>query len=181
MVTKKQDPLSEELDTPEEKPESTKQAPVFTVNMEGTYYASTPHGKVSKPYTITVRLPGECMDRAMSVIKNKLLTPLLSKKYEDYSGYRTYSIVDISAPKGVELKTNNIRLMKRTQLKSYIDSRDLNVDDTLYPKMQDLREAIMMAEEDPKRYATHEAALRESAELDNMLGDLNEGFRGFEE
>ena len=174
MATKKQDTLADDLatDTP---------PPAFTVNLEGTYYASTGHGKITKPYNITVRLPAECMDRALSVIKNKLLTPLLSKKYEDFSGYRTYSITDISAPKGAELKTNNVRLMNRAQLKAYAESRDLLVDDTIYPKMQDFREAVMMAEEDPKRYAVHEESLRQSAELDNMLGELNDGFRGIEE
>ena len=67
----------------------------YKITVEGQYYVALGEGKGKglKRYKLDINLPS--MDSALSVIKNKILDPILSKLYIDYVSYRTHNITNV--------------------------------------------------------------------------------------
>lgn len=149
----------------------------FKVKVAGEYIARATQvgvGKQIRTYEIEVNIPS--MDCALSVIKNKMLTPILSKKYHDYSSYRTYHIVEVAPldeASAAALKKVNVRYMGRENLLRRIDEENLPVDPDLYPDLFKLREAVIHAGTDPEGYLKKLALRRGDLELEVQLAQLN--------
>jgi len=148
----------------------------FKVIVEGEYYAANPdgRGKLKKPYTLEVGLPN--LDSALSVIKNKLLKALLLKKYPDFVADRTCAIVSATPMDASTPKSNNLAYMDREQLEAHVRVAKVPIDPREYPKVTDLREAIIDFTQTPDgflaREAVRQADRKENAEL-AALNDLN--------
>lgn len=150
----------------------------FKVTVVGQYIGKAEHigggGKPIKDYKIDVNLPS--MDRAMSVIKNKLLTPTLSRKYADYTAYRTYHIVGIEPldkASAAAMKSLGVKYMGREALKEFIEENALPVDPLLYPDLFKLREAVEMARTDPSGYLKKLELRKDDLALDVEIARLN--------
>lgn len=149
----------------------------YKVKVVGQYIArSGVLGKerIIKNYEMEANIPS--MDRALSVVKNKLLGPVLSKKYEDYVRYRTFHIVQITPldqASKIALRKVEVRYMDREALINYIHENALPVDHRLYPSLFKLREAVEFAKEDPDGYAKRLELRRADLEMDLELAAMN--------
>lgn len=147
----------------------------YKVVVQGDYYASAPgHGKMVKRYKVEVMLPS--MDRALSVIKNKILQPLLKNKLPDYLSFRTYEIVSYEAVGGVKSPTNiPVHIMNRPELIKYIEDEGLPVKVKDFIEIQDLRDAILYAVQDPIGYEKKFTEKKADAAENKALKELNPG------
>lgn len=147
----------------------------YKVVVQGDYYASAPgHGKMIKRYKIEVMLPS--MDRALSVIKNKVLQPLLKNKISDYLSFRTYEIVSYEPVGGAESPSNiPVHVMNRPELVKYIKDEGLPVKAVDFIEVQDLRDAILYAVQDPVGYEKKFTEKKADAAENKALKDLNPG------
>ena len=149
----------------------------FEVEVTGEYVArSGVMGKerVLKNYKIKCVVPST--EKVLSVIKNKILGPMLKKKYEDYMLFRTYhilSITPLSPEDQFSADLSNIRYMDRSSLVSLVRKNALGVPIELYPDLFKLREAVQFASNDPKGYAKYLEIHREDLELDVEVAKLN--------
>lgn len=151
----------------------------YSVQVEGEYIARpniTGGDRLVKKYEVTVNLPS--MDRAMSVIKNKLLKPALLVKYDDFVVPRTYHITKIEAldeESQAALKKVPVQYMNRETLIQFIESENLPVDADLYPNLFKLREAVEGAQANPEDFAKKQEERRESLIEDQTLAGMNPG------
>lgn len=151
----------------------------YKVRVEGEYIArpSLVGGdRVVKKYDIVVNLP--VMDRAMSVIKNKLLRPALSVRYDDFIVARTYHITQIEALDVQSqdlLKKVPVQYMNRDTLLQFILDENLPVDADLYPNLFKLREAVESAQANPEEFARKQEERRGSLLEDQTLAEMNPG------
>ena len=149
----------------------------FKVLVEGEYYCATdtPGRKQAVRYSLHVILPDiKC---ALSVIKNKLLNKLLTKKYPDYIAYRTHRIVhveNLNNP-GAVIPGITLREMDRGQIKDYIAQKELPVKLEAFPELDALREAVQLAETNPDEFEILQAAAAKDVKLNESLANLNEG------
>lgn len=149
----------------------------FRIKIFGEYIARTGEtgkDRVVKNYECEAILPS--MDSALSVIKNKILYPLLSKKYSDFISFRTYHIKTVQplGPKSVlESRRIEIKYMDREALLDLISEKNLPVDPEYYPSLITLREAVELASEDPQGYIKRFERQKGDLELDRELAKLN--------
>lgn len=135
-------------------------------------------GKMTKPYEIKVRL--KSLDSALSIIKNRVLEPVLRKKFPEYYKFRTHEILDVVPLGDTSERADQIDAMNRQQLLKFIKDEGLPVDPSLFKKIGKLREAITKAVTDPKGFPDwQEDQKRSKEEADDILarnpefGDLD--------
>lgn len=149
----------------------------YAVIVRGEYYAAHPdfQGKnLAKPYEIEVNLPS--LDKAMSVIKNKLLAPMLKKKFSDYVRYRTYKVADVRPLSPSMPPAKNLKFAAREALVEYATENRVPIDTNDYPDTEILREALVDFALNPKGFVEREkqrqADRKETAELAAMNPDI---------
>ena len=151
----------------------------FKVKVVGEYYArsvAVSKEKVIKNYEFEAIIPS--LQSALSTVKNKLLTPMLSKLHEDYIMYRTYHITEIiplDEKSKQQMKKVEIAYMDRESLVEYIRENNLPVDSRLYPDLFKLRIAVQDAKIDPDAYLKKLALRKDDLELDLTISELNPG------
>jgi hypothetical protein len=152
---------------------------MFKVKVVGDYIARSPVSdkeKIRKQYEVEGNIPS--LVGALSVVKNKLLAPLLAAKYKDYVSYLTYNIVQIT-PLDVEsqrqMGKSEVTFMNREQLLAYIRDNALPVDAKYYPNLFRLREAVQLAKEDPEGYKKQFALREPELRLDLEVAACNPG------
>jgi len=147
----------------------------YAVTVEGlfsTASADTPGRKVKKPYTLVVNLPS--MDRALSVIKNKLLDKMLTLKYPGYVTYLTHTIVDVKPLSANEPPSDNVAYMTEKQLINHIKSHKVPVDPANYEgDVKNLRAAVVDFILNPREFKIREERRVASVKEDKALEELN--------
>lgn len=150
---------------------------MFKVRVVGTYVARSgvmEKEKIKKNYEIEGNIP--TITSALSIVKNKLLGPALSKKYPDYVTFLTYHIIEIEpldAKSAEKLTKVEVQYMSRSALVRYIKDNALGVNPSYYPSLFKLREAVQYAKEDPKGYAKHFALREPDLRLDLEMAKCN--------
>lgn len=145
----------------------------FLVTVRGQYYARAKgdiKGKVLKNYRIQVILPSA--DRALSIIKHKILNRKLPKVYDDYVAYRTHIIEELVDLSG-RTTTGKLNMMSKQQISDYVSKAHLPVHVETYEDIQELRQAIIDAEQDPAGFLKRDAKRLEDRRLDQTLLALN--------
>jgi hypothetical protein len=130
--------------------------------------------KIKKTYEVEGVIP--TLTAALSIVKNKLLGPALSKKYPDYVTYLTYSIVEVKplTPESEEkMAKGEVNFMDRPALIRHIKDLALPVLAPYYPKLLDLREAVTAAKDDPAGYTKRFELRRADLELDLQMAAAN--------
>lgn len=128
----------------------------FEITTEGKYFARSgvmEGERILKDYKIVCRLPS--MKAALSVIKNKVLTAGLKKKYADYIAYQTHVITKVTPlddESAKDLSKAEVSYMDRSALLSFIKEYALPVAAKYYPGLAALREAVSFCKEDKKGY-----------------------------
>ncbi len=145
----------------------------YLVKVRGDYFAAAAgNRKIIARYELEVKLP--TMDRALSIIKNKLLDPLLKRKYPDYINYRTHEMVSFKALGSAgDPKHLPLHLQGREQLIEHIEKKKLAIDPIIYPELTGLRKAIALCETDPKKYVQVAKADKSEFLENKALADLN--------
>lgn len=147
----------------------------YKVTVEGQYFVSAGNKqKTLSQYKLDVNLP--TMDRALSIIKGKILDLFLPKKYPDYSGYRTHQITNVVAFGNVAQAKAVLWQMNRPTILSYIKENELPVNDAIYDTLMELREAVELAETDPDRFLRFQASKEKDYKLTSQLRELNPDF-----
>lgn len=149
----------------------------FKVTVQGQYYARAQgeiKGKVLKNYKIQVILP--CAERALSIIKHKVLGRKLPKLYPDYVAYRTHTILEILDLSG-RTKTNKLNMMSKKDIASYVAKAELPVQVDTYESILELRQAVVDCETDEKGFLKRDAKRLEDRRLDQTLLSLNPELR----
>lgn len=151
----------------------------YRVKVVGTYFARSPvmHEKnVVKNYEFEANIP--TLTAALSIVKNKLLNPMLSKKYPDFVAYKSYHIINITPldeKSRLQMKKVEVQYMDRPTLIDYIDEHALPVESKLYPDLFDLRVAVQEAKDDPDGYLKKLDYRRADLEMNLEISDLNPG------
>ena len=149
----------------------------YRVKVVGTYFARSGESgkeKISKNYELEANIPS--LDSALSIVKNKILTPVLSKKYSDYIMYRTYHITEIvplDEKSRLAMRRVEIQYMDWDSLLDYIQDNALPVDPRYYPDLFKLRVAVQEAKEDPEGYVKRLEGKKDDLELDLEISRLN--------
>lgn len=146
----------------------------FKITVEGQYYSTYTdvdghQQKKIKNYKIQVILLS--MDAALSIIRNHLLEPALQKKYADYTRYRTHIIKHVESLSGGVVA--DIRYMNNAQLIQYIKNNSIKIDITIITDTQELREAIVRYEANPKQYEAWFQRIADDRRTKQMLSALN--------
>lgn len=129
---------------------------MFKVTVVGDYVGRSPNSekeKIRKKYEVTGVIP--TLNSALSVVKNKLLFPALSKKYADFVSFTTYHIVKIEPldeRSREQMSRSEVQYMDRESLLRYIKDNALPVEAKYYPDLFKLREAVQAAKEDEAGY-----------------------------
>lgn len=167
---------------------------MFKVKVTGAYVARSgtmDKERIKKSYEIEGIIP--TVRAALSVVKNKLLVPALSKKYPDYITYLTYHIVEITpldAKSAEELGKAEIAFMDRPALIKYCKENAIGVfnaekdeekeydnprglDARYFPDLFKLREAVEHAKEDAKGFSRWFYLHKEDLELDLQMAAAN--------
>jgi len=145
---------------------------VFTVSLHGEYFANNGKDKVLRPYTASFKLPSA--DKALGVIKGKLLPPFLMKKDPEFSGIYTHFIDNISV-EGRTLDPNEIpvRFQNKEQLKGYIKFHSLGINVDEYGSIGTLRDHVRVAKEEPENFPKVQADFAKKKSEEKALYDLN--------
>ena len=166
---------------------------MFRVKVTGEYIARSPVSekeKIKKTYEIEGNIP--TVYAALSVVKNKLLVPALTRKYPDYVSYLTHHIVEmvpLDEKSVAEMGRAEISFMNREQLIRYVkdnaigacrievskgEFRDFpNLDARYYPDLFKLREAVKLAKEDPVGYQKQFILRQPDLLLDLEMAECN--------
>jgi hypothetical protein len=150
---------------------------MFRVKVTGEYIARSPVSekeKIKRVYEIEGNIP--TANGALSIVKNKLLVPALTKKYPDYVSYLTHHIVELiplDEKSAAEMSQAEVSYMDRDRLLRYIKENALGVDARYYPDLFKLREAVKLAKEDPKGYAAQFALREPDLRLDLEMAACN--------
>lgn len=150
---------------------------MYKVKVQGTYIARSPLSdkeRIIRSYEVDGVIPTAVA--ALSIVKNKLLGPALSKKYTDYITFRTYNIIELTPmdeKSKAELAKIEIAYMDRPTLLKLIKDEALVVKPEYYPDLFKLREAVKFAKEDPVGYEKHFALHEQELRLDIEMARLN--------
>lgn len=151
----------------------------FRVKVVGEYHARSAHDgkdRIVKKYEFEANIPS--LTCALNTVKNKLLTPVLSKMHEDYVAYRTYHITEITPldeKSKLQMNKVEVQYMSRQSLVDYITEHALPVDSRLYPDLFNLRVAVQDAKTDPDTYKKKLELRRADLEMDLEIDKLNPG------
>lgn len=144
----------------------------FKLTVEGQYFVKTSDkGKILKQYKFQINLPS--MDRALSIIKHKILKKVLPKLYSDYFTYRTHFITNVEPFGEAEVVGQNIWQMNEEKLKNFIQDKNLPIKLRLYPTLLSLRQAIELAVKEPDRFLFVQDRTEKTFEEDQALISLN--------
>ncbi len=145
------------------------------VTVEGDYFAlASDDGrkKNKKRYKIEARVASP--DGALSLIRNKLLDRILTKKYDDFHTFRTHEITQITDLQGQPLiGYTNVRLMDFNQIAKYVKANNLPLRLELYTSLGTLRDMVFLAETNTKEFAIKQAQLVKEVAEDRLLAELN--------
>ncbi len=145
------------------------------VTVEGDYFAlASDDGrkKNKKRYKIEARVASP--DGALSLIRNKLLDRILTKKYDDFHTFRTHEITKITDLQGKPLiGYTNVRLMDFNQIAKYVRDNNLPLRLELYTDLGTLRDMVFLAETNTKEFAIKQAQLVKEVAEDKLLAELN--------
>ncbi len=145
------------------------------VTIEGEYFAlASDDGrkKIKRPYKIEARVKSP--DGALSLIRNKLLNKILTKKYEDYHTFRTHQISKITDLNGEALiGYTNVRLMDFNQIANHVRLHKLPLKLELYTDLGTLRSMVFLAETNVKEFHIKQGQLAKEAAEDAVLAELN--------
>lgn len=151
----------------------------FKVKIVGEYYARSKAiggERIISFYEFEAVIPS--LTCALSVVKNKLLTPILKKKHEDYIMYRTYHITQITPldeKSRHQMRKVEVEYMDRLSLVDYITENVLPVESRLYPDLFKLRIAVREAKDDVKGYLKKLELRKTDLEMDVEIASLNPG------
>lgn len=145
---------------------------IYEIKVVGQYFVkgNESGGLNLKRYELVVKLGS--MDSALSVIKGRLLDRLLKAKYIDYVSYRTHEIAGVKCISGHGM-VNDIWHMDRGMLCNWISEKKYRIKNVYYPKLFDLRSAVMLYEEDPERYMEYEKDVEKDWKIEEELSQLN--------
>jgi len=149
----------------------------YRLTLRGDYYASVPgrKGNDKKTYDgVQVNVPR--LEGALSLVKNKLIKAVLSKKFDDFVAVRTMRVVK-SEPLSINSpKTRHLAYMDRAGLEAFVKEEKAPIDLDAYPDETCLREAVIDWVQNPggfvKREADRQAKRKEEAELRKLNPDL---------
>lgn len=149
----------------------------YKVTVTGEYIgrgSDSPNQKVKKNYTITANLPS--LDRALSVLKGKVLDRAISKKHEDFIRVRTYKIVEAIPLSPATPESLNLQFMTREKLEAHVASHQLPIVVAEYSDTVTLRDAVVDCTLNPngfkKREALKQADREEQAQIDALNPDI---------
>lgn len=150
----------------------------YKILVRGQYYAVAPDTqgkKVHKPYSIEVNVPS--LDKVLSVLKNKLLPALLPRKYPEFTGLRTYNVVEVTPLSPASPPSTNLSFAPREVLEQYAQEHRVPINLEDYKDLVVLRATLVDFAYNPKGFEEREAKRRkdraETAELAEMNPDLN--------
>lgn len=155
----------------------------YCVTVEGNYSApsvDTPGRKVKRPYSIDVNLPS--LERALSIIKNKMLDKMLKMKYPDYVTYLTHEIVNVRPLTADTPESNNVAYMSAAGLLNFVATRAIPLDlEKNYDNGKDIRGIRATVTDyllNPKGFKEREAKRLADAKTDRELEALNPTLTG---
>jgi hypothetical protein len=162
---------------------------MYRVKVIGQYVARSPVSdkeKIKKNYEIEGNIP--TLTAALSIVKNKLLAPALSRKYPDYVTFLTYHIIEIT-PLTDKAKSDmskaEVQFMDRPTLLRHIKDDALQIGDddknapvepfphAYFPDTLKLREAVQMCKEDPIGFTKWFRARKEDLAMDIEMARAN--------
>lgn len=145
------------------------------VTVEGDYFSlASDDGrkKNKKRYKIEARVASP--EGALSLIKNKLLNRILSRKYPDFHTFRTHEITKITDLNRKPLMGyTNVRLMDFNQIATYVKDNRLPLRLELYTDLGTLRQMVFLAETNKKEFAIKQGQLEKEVKEDKLLAELN--------
>ena len=146
--------------------------------VSGDFYARTPKGSEKRGFTNCVcHIPAHRIELVKGLLKGRLLPEKLSKMDPQFAKLRSFKIDDTQlvgeATIGHLGEVDQVRLMNRKQLLSFINSKKLDIEVSLYPQLDKLRQAVQLCMENADFFKIREAEVRESLQLDMELFDLD--------
>lgn len=155
---------------------------VYTCKVEGEYIIKEAGGKSIRPYELEFKVPDLGPDKTdihyLSVIKNKLLTPALKKKYPGAITYRTHEMADRISDEPNKNQTGDkpktVGQMNKTELTEYANANCPEINLEVYNTVDKMRTAIRDYEEGKEAFLKDQAELISEKELENTLKELNE-------
>jgi len=149
----------------------------FEITTEGKYFARSGvmgGERVLKDYILVCRLSS--MKAALSIIKNKVLSEGLKKKYADYLAYQTHFITKVTPLDDVsvkELAKAEVCYMDRPALLAFIKEHALPVATQYYPSLVSLREAVAFCRDDEEGYLKRFELRKEDLAVDIEVARMN--------
>jgi len=151
---------------------------VFILEVEGSYWAMGPLQAVKKIFKLECKIPASAIKKSKGILKGRLLPQALMKVDPAFKKLRTFVILGTRG-EGVTLNglplEYQIDLLGEKELHDLVTRENYDINISLYPRVQNLREAINIYRENPEFYAKREEQLGESMGLTASLEDLNDG------
>ena len=152
---------------------------LFQITVEGTYWADAPNNQVErKQYVITCNIPADRIASVNGILKSRVLPQLLTKNDPKFKTLRTFVITKSKPIGDVSFDhledVQQIRIMDMKQLTTFVKRKKLDVDVTLYSKIETLRKAVQLCIESPIFYKAKEAELSGGIILSSTLSELNQ-------
>jgi hypothetical protein len=141
---------------------------MYEVNVQGTYYTATDAaaGNIIKDFTVKVNMPAAMLDCAMSHLRNTLLGPAITAKDPGYKRFRTFEISHITNLDDPTEPITNPLFMSRAELLKFIDAKELDVEEHLFPTVEELRQAVVECRKDPESFAINQKHIKDNREED---------------
>lgn len=147
----------------------------------GQYYTGCKEqSEQVKDYELQVVFP-QVIPNALSVFKTSLIKKvdgiyqMMRKKYPDFKTIRTYAVTNVEDLNGSSVNTRNIATMNTKQLVKYIENNELEIDAQVYKgNITGLRNAIILAEEEPEKFKEVYAADVQQYNFDKQIKELND-------
>lgn len=154
---------------------------VFKLKVRGTYYSQRDNAKGNEKLSYpmqTVRLSEGNLEKAISILKHKALPILLRKLDSRFVRVREVFIEEtIPETKGATLQflpeVQRVRLMGRTDLSKFVKMKKIDLNPQVYPTIQSLRDAILLALESPEAYLRNKNKAEKNAGQVSDLFELN--------
>ncbi len=147
----------------------------YLVKVVGDYFGSaTQFDRKRQKFPYEIEVVVNNPDRALSIIKNKLLAQALRRKYPNYHIWRTHQLVSITNQDGSKVQgITNIRLMDFDDLAAYVRKNKLPVKLELYTELGFLRTMVFLAETNQREFTLKQEHLEKECKEDKELRALN--------
>ncbi len=147
----------------------------YLVTVQGDYFGSaTEFDRKRQKFPYEIEVVVNSPDRALSIIKNKLLGRALRRKYPNYHIWRTHQLVSITNQDGSKVHgITNIRLMDFDDLANYVRVNKLPVKLELYTDLGYFRKMVFLAETNQHEFRIKQATLEKDCEEERQLRELN--------